>query len=283
MLPAMLTLGMSVGQLPNALMPSVVLDAASTPLTASLVANSAKATSTASSLVAASAEDSPSIHGDPIFKVNGKSTNFWIKAGTMTPLLTWPSHDGLHTLQLSGRTFARKATGDQWFKELVLGRDNETVLTLTAQSNHKSVGPMLVHTSSNTTAVNITVNEAKGQSGGRQWAESVEVKANGICFSVKSASATKFAKGGPQDEFHHLNLEFPHELASGVGATGLFAQLAGIEPMAEATEKLLKRPVTSKQKHQRHARQVARKKQEKHNREIKATRYVDNEHTNPAR
>lgn len=221
-----------------------------------------------------------SVHGDPIFKFNGTGTHFWVKEGVLTPLLTWPSSDG-HVLELSGRTFARTATGDQWFKELVLGNNGDVVLTLTAQSAHKKSGPMLVHKSANTTAVNITVHEAKGQSGGRQWAESVEVTANGIAFSVKSASATKFAHNGPRDEFHHLNLDFPHGVNTGIGATGIFAQLARVEPMLAATKEMLKRPVTEKQKHARHARQVVRKKTTARNERIKATRYQNNDHSNP--
>ena len=105
-----------------------------------------------------------------------------------------------------------------------------------------------------------------------------------IAFSIKSASATKFTKAGPTDEMHHLNLEFPNGLttAKGSGPTGILAQFAGVQTMVATTKEMLKRPVTKQQKHKRHARQVVRKKQAKHNLKVMATRYVNNDHTNPA-
>ena len=112
-------------------------------------------------------------------------------------------------------------------------------------------------------------------------------------YSVKSASATKFAMDGPRDEFHHLNVEFAGGLNTGIGATGIFAQLAGVEPMLAATKEMLKRPVTKKQEQKRTARKVARKKLAKRtirmrakmtarNERVKAPRYQNNEHSNPA-
>ena len=53
------------------------------------------------------------VHGDPMFKVNGTGTHFWIKAGTLTPLLTWPLDDE-SVATLSGRTIDNAATGNQW-------------------------------------------------------------------------------------------------------------------------------------------------------------------------
>jgi len=270
-----------------------VLGGAIQPPTDSLAANQSSSGPEPLGMVALPAVDigapaeasAPAEKGDPIFKHNGTSTHFWIKAGVSTPLLNWTSHDGMNKLELSGKTFARKMTGDQWFKELVLKCDGSEVLTLTAQSNHKSGGPMLVKQSLNTTGVNITVHDAKGLSSGRQWAESVEVESNGIAFSIKSASATKFVKAGPKDEFHHLNLEFPNGLntAKNTLPSGILAQFAGVQTMVADTEKMLKRPITKQQKHKRHARQVARKKQEKQNLKVMATRYVNNDHTVPAK
>ena len=47
----------------------------------------------------------PVVHGDPMFKINGKGTHFWLKAGERTPLLTSGA------ITLSGRTFDRPDTG----------------------------------------------------------------------------------------------------------------------------------------------------------------------------
>ena len=51
------------------------------------------------------------VHGDPMFKVNGTGTHFWIKAGTRTPLLTWPLDDG-SLATLSRKTIDNAATGN---------------------------------------------------------------------------------------------------------------------------------------------------------------------------
>ena len=49
--------------------------------------------------------DTMTVHGDPMFKVNGKGVHFWLKAGELTPLLTSSA------ITLSGRTFDREDTG----------------------------------------------------------------------------------------------------------------------------------------------------------------------------
>ena len=176
-----------------------------------------------------------------MFKHNGTGTHFWIKEGVLTPLLTWRTADH-RFLELSGKTFARKATGDQWFKQLVLDCDGHVLLSLTAQSATSEGGPMLVKQGrAGESMVNITVSNGK-----------VEVEANGVEFSVKSASAVKFVRDVARDKYHHLNLEFSRGIPAGVGATGLFAQLAGLEPTLAATKEMLKRPASEQRRRLRH-------------------------------
>ena len=79
------------------------------------------------------------IHGDPMVKYNGTGTHFWIPAGKLSPLLTWKSATG-RTLELRGRTFERKETGNQWFEQLVVKRDGDVVLDV--RVNHNALGAM---------------------------------------------------------------------------------------------------------------------------------------------
>lgn len=70
----------------------------------------------------------------------------------------------------------------------------------------------------------------------------VYFESNGVALDVKSASAVKFDADAACGKFHHLNLAFASGIPHGFGATGIFAQLAGLEPMLAATKEMLKRP-----------------------------------------
>ena len=82
-------------------------------------------------------QPTPSVHGDPMFKVNGTGTHFWIKAGKLTPLLSWMS--GGATMELSGRTFNNAETGNQWFDELLISTDGSPALRVTIVSGDTKI------------------------------------------------------------------------------------------------------------------------------------------------
>jgi len=73
------------------------------------------------------------VHGDPMFKVNGTGTHFWLSEGIMTPLLT--SGD----IMLSGKTFSRPDTGHQWFDELTVSNKGKVVLDVTTANGRTRV------------------------------------------------------------------------------------------------------------------------------------------------
>ena len=69
----------------------------------------------------------PSVHGDPMFKMNGMAFKFDIpQTGTPTPLLNWTAPDG-SAMELSGKTFTG-THGLSWFGRLVLSQDGKSVL-----------------------------------------------------------------------------------------------------------------------------------------------------------
>ena len=66
------------------------------------------------------------------------------------------------------------------------------------------------------------------------------IKAGGMTFELTAESAHKFADAVQQSKYAHVNLKMPNGLAK--DATGLFAELAGAQPMSDATKALLRTP-----------------------------------------
>ena len=60
---------------------------------------------------------------------------------------------------------------------------------------------------------------------------------------VEGANADKFSGEWGRDFYHHLNVRFSHGIPAVVEPKGIFAELAGLEPMSSATEALLKDPM----------------------------------------
>ena len=184
-----------------------------------------------------------------MFKVEGKGTHFWIEEGKLTPLMSWTSHNG-HTMRLSGRTFSREATGNQWFKELVVERDDAVVFNATSRATFHHDAPMdvemdgnLVHPAPPSGDVNVLNSK---DSGLKMWVskqgqeQKVNVRAGGALLEIISARAAKFTNEKMQTRYKHLNLRFPHGFPG--DAKGLFAELAGLQPMTETTQAVLMRP-----------------------------------------
>jgi hypothetical protein len=61
------------------------------------------------------------VHGDPMFKVNGTGSHFWMLPNVLTPLLTWTSPAG-KDMVLSGITFETPDAANQWCAWLVARR-----------------------------------------------------------------------------------------------------------------------------------------------------------------
>eukprot|EP00908_Phaeocystis_cordata_P007960 Transcript_1863.p1 GENE.Transcript_1863~~Transcript_1863.p1 ORF type:complete len:812 (-),score=186.79 Transcript_1863:79-2514(-) len=227
------------------------------------------------------------VHGDPMAKVGErKGTHLWIVSGILTPLLQWKSPEGT-VMQLHGKTFDRPETGSQWFDQLVLKSDGTTVLDVTALLSGSSTVKMLLdgqavsnredgatmnadavcksqptpnrpgHACFASTRHPVVVLASKRAERehaiGGQKADTLDVAAGGVQISIYTAKATKFASKAAQARYMHLNFQIRAGLPK--GATGLFAEIAGVQPMSAATRALLKntphRP--SRSTHDQHA------------------------------
>ena len=173
------------------------------------------------------------VHGDPMFQHDGKGQHFWIKEGVLTALLNWESDDG-HKMSLQGLTVANAETGHQWFKQIALTSDGKKVLSSQAVFDDK---PTLALSSLNTSTVTID-SFVKGN--GVDAKDVTGVSAGGMTFELTAESAHKFVDTVQQQKYAHINVKMPHGITD--GATGLFAEFAGAQPMSDATKALLRSP-----------------------------------------
>lgn len=189
-------------------------------------------------------DDAITVHGDPMFQHDGKGQHFWLKEGVLSPLLDWTSDDG-HKMSLQGLTVANAETGHQWFKQIALVRDGKQVFDAKAGFGTKPVLTMsgsddglLGLAPSNTTAVVDASTKFVGSKANRKAVQ--VIKAGGMTFELTAESAHKFADAMQQTKYAHVNVKMPEGLAK--DATGLFAELAGAQPMSGATKALLRSP-----------------------------------------
>ena len=70
--------------------------------------------------------------------------------------------------------------------------------------------------------------------------DDIKAKAGALAVTIRSSQATKFASRTDQDQYVHLNINFDSGIPS--NAKGIFAELAGVQEMSEATTALLKQP-----------------------------------------
>ena len=177
--------------------------------------------------------DPISVHGDPKFQHNGKGQHFWLKEGVLSPLLEWKSDDG-HKMSLQGLTVANTETGHQWFKQIALVRDGMKFASSEVVFGDKPT--LALSTLDNTTVVTDTFSVGHDADA----KDVTTVAAGGMTFELTAESAHKFDDAEQQMKYAHINVKMPHGLVK--GATGLFAELAGAQPMSEATKALLRSP-----------------------------------------
>ena len=70
--------------------------------------------------------------------------------------------------------------------------------------------------------------------------DDIKAKAGALAVTIRSSQATKFASRTDQAQYVHLNINFDSGIPS--NAKGIFAELAGVQEMSEATMALLKQP-----------------------------------------
>jgi len=198
-----------------------------------------------------------SVHGDPMFKVNGTGTHFWLQAGVLSPLLVWTALDG-SKMQLAGKTFHSEDALNQWFNQFVIKRDGQMILDVnvkdSAQGSRQLSGTMDVKVdgkvidplspkpvrgalmySSAKAAVSATL--SKKNDG---FSDVLATTAGGLKMSIYSSKAIKFNSSKVSNKYMHLNIKFDEGLPA--GSSGVFTELAGNKKLSEATRALLMPP-----------------------------------------
>ena len=212
-----------------------------------------------------SATQQITVHGQPIFrfgKNHENATRLWLPTGVLKTLLTWEATGG-KTLSLVGKTFHPKHSNssrgvkktDQWFSQLLITIDDAArgqgeVRVLDVTASQEDLGTMEValddklmtpvpgkdtYTSQEHHKVSFTVSKRS-----KTGADMLHVQAGGLAMSVFISKASKFTSEKDQVKFSHLNMRFDSGLPK--NSAGVFAELAGLQPMKPITEKLLVRP-----------------------------------------
>jgi len=204
------------------------------------------------------------VHGQPIFrfgKNHENATRLWLPSGVLKTLLTWEAPGG-KTLSLVGKTFHPKNNNshgvkksDQWFSQLLVTIDDAArgqgeVRVLDVSASQEDLGTMEValddklmtpvpgkdtYTSQEHHKVSFTVSKRS-----KTGADQLHVQAGGLEVSIFISKASKFTSEKDQVKFSHLNMRFDSGLPK--NCAGVFAELAGLQPMKPTTEKLLQRP-----------------------------------------
>jgi len=121
---------------------------------------------------------------------------------------------------LEGRTFKHIDSGKQWFDNLVIRQDGKAVLNVTAMQDG---GPKM--------------GVSQKQLTSRVYTEELEITEGGIRLGIKPSVS----------HGHHratlLNVRFTNAIPN--EANGIFAELAGLKTMSDATRVLLKKPVSA--------------------------------------
>lgn len=183
------------------------------------------------------------VHGDPMLKVNGTGRHFWIKPGTLTPLLT------VGDMMLSGKTFSRARVASQWFDEFVVSKKGieNSILAVSAANGEmhleldgKTVLPSALSEKGVSSANGVELSASKLPVDIKANRSTVVVAAGDLAFHIYSSQAMKFAGSAERAQNEHLNIRFESGLPK--GAKGVFAELAGVQPMSEATNALFQPP-----------------------------------------
>ena len=215
--------------------------------------------------------DKVKMHGDPMFMVNGSSRHFWTKAGEASQLMSWrvddidsaklAALDNPKTTQkerealrkelvdtswtLKGNTFDRPDTGNQWFDQLSVSRDDENVLDvkLAGGKLHVSLdGKDINFGEKKYTLLRSTKKDLELEMTPDD--EQLEVSTGvGHTFKIWPSMARDLTNNKDLTKYRHLNVDFPQGLPA--GAAGLFAELAGVVQVSNATKMLLQRPLSA--------------------------------------
>jgi len=171
-----------------------------------------------------------------MFKNGDTSMHIWLKEGSMTPLLRWKSSEG-HSFTLQGKTFSNRGTGNQWFDQMLIRRGAFVLLNATVSPTHR--GSMVVTISRDMARhVSSDVSFATHPTQTLEMYKKLAIQDGSVSLAITAAPANKFSSEEERLKHAHLNVAF----AGGVprGATGIFAEMAGVQPMTQETEALLR-------------------------------------------
>ena len=201
-----------------------------------------------------------SVHGDPMFKVNGTGTHFWLQAGVLSPLLVWTAPDGA-SMQLAGKTFHSEDALNQWFSQFVVKQNGETVLDVSVKEStevsrqlsgtmdvtvdgkaidHHAAKPARGSLLFSSARASVLATLSKKSDG---FADVLATSAGGLSMSIYSSRAVKFNTSRVSKKYMHLNVKFDQGLPK--NASGVFTELAGTKKLSEATKALLMPPRAS--------------------------------------
>jgi len=175
-----------------------------------------------------------SVHGDPMFQHDGKGQHFWLKEHVLSELLSW-SKDG-HKYTLHGKVIANTETGHQWFKQIVLKSDDIEAFSA-SMTRADDLKPTLLTSSNSSLGVDSQLKVEGHESNPKSV---TYVDAGGMKFALTAEGAHKYSDSVQQEKYSHVNVKMPEGLVK--DATGLFAELAGAQPMSDATKALLRSP-----------------------------------------
>jgi len=181
------------------------------------------------------------VHGDPMFKHNGTSMHFWIKEGELTPLLSWtaPGREA-NKMKLSGVTYSRENSGNQWFEQLVVSKDGKDLVDVKVdrvggKMNVELAGVPVEHVGDLSWRGGVTVTSSK-----RHGRDYLHLQAGGLQIDMDSYKAQKFKDETTQKKFQHLNLKFTRGIPNIIKPSGILAELHGATKMSDATKAMLK-------------------------------------------
>ena len=203
------------------------------------------------------------VHGDPMFKQPGSpGKHIWLQAGQLTQLLSWRSPEAPHgRFLLWGRTMGNEDEGHSWFDRFAITHDAKPIFDVETTPDDAQMlvvvdgkpipdAPTKGHASrhsSKRAGGQLTVTRLPERLSashmGQHHVETLDIDVGGVRIELWSSLAEKYDDSEEQHKYMHLNLNIRSDLSTIREAHGVFAELAGIQTMSQATVAMTKRPV----------------------------------------
>ena len=214
----------------------------------------------------------------PVIKRKGQIEPFWLPEGTLTQLLKWKSkkkcvfkgkHYSWSMVRLLGKTMSLPTTGNQWFDQFVVTVNGEPALEVSRvdgatvvkiggreapgkQWSVNGVEIMVLESESEGKRLlrkqrNRETNRFRKSSAGGEYShkigKTIVARAAGAEMHIFASADPDHLEGADRAKYTHLNVVFEGGLPK--HGFGLFAELAGIQRMTNATRALLVPPHAS--------------------------------------